>query len=78
MPRYFIDFQEGNDTIKDEEGGELKDLNVAREQAVEIFSHLDYRNLCDGPQHTYATSVRDEQGRIVYKADLTFSGTYFK
>ena len=76
MPRYFIDYQDGETHFSDEEGSDLRNLDDAREQAISVFPRLENKPLPVCGRHSYMSSIRNEYGELVYRATLTFSDEY--
>ena len=71
MPRYFIDIHDGTEVAHDEAGYELPDLDAARTQAVGIMIR-QVRRLADGPgQKDYVTTIRDADGIVRLRFNIT-------
>ena len=74
MPRYFFNIQRGDETIIDEEGIDLPDIDAvrleARQGAKEILSE-DLLKEVDHPHQAFI--VRDETGQIVLTLDMKLS-----
>ncbi len=74
MPRYFFDTRDGGHFI-DDIGTECADLEVARDEAKNALPEIArFAIPADGDKQAYAVLVRDEGGKIVYTATLTFAG----
>ena len=74
MPRYFIDTDDGEQHVQDEEGFELADAAAARREATTSLSEMAYDMTPDGDQRTFSALVRDATGRAIYSAVLSFEG----
>ena len=70
MPRFFFDIIDGASLARDDFGIELDDLDEARDQAVAILPDLARDALPDGDVHDFTCEVRNEAGRIVFRAKL--------
>ena len=74
MPRYFIDTDDGDLFLKDEEGLDLSSLREARVQAQGALADLAREKIARaGSQWSMTTSVRNESGKIVVRADLSLA-----
>ena len=73
MPRYFIDIDDGETHAEDEEGSELPDLLAARNDAVAALHESAKGKLSGCDRRTLTTSVRDEAGRVLFKARLSLT-----
>ena len=73
MPRYFIDIDDGEVYAVDEEGSEWPDLLAARSDAVAALQESAKGKLFNCDRRTLATSVRDEAGRVLFKARLSLT-----
>ena len=75
MPRFFFDIRDRRVLHQDNEGDDLADFEAAREQAQAVLPDLARQDLPNGEFHTMSCEVRDDTGRIVYRAELTYRGT---
>ena len=74
MPRYFIDTNDGDLFLKDEEGLDLSGLQEARAQAQGALSDLAREKIAQaGSVWSMTTFVRDETGKTVVRAALSLS-----
>ncbi|MEI9406723.1 DUF6894 family protein [Mesorhizobium argentiipisi] len=72
MPRYFFDFQDTGVSASDPEGTECKDLEEAKREAVVALLEMT-AELPRGYVHRELTiTVRDEDGRNLVQAVITF------
>ncbi|GJE42082.1 DUF6894 family protein [Methylobacterium soli] len=70
MPRFFIDTNDGDYYVRDEEGQELPAEEAAREIALSVLPDMARSTLPDGDRRTFCASVRDERGKTIFKASL--------
>ncbi|GJE46218.1 DUF6894 family protein [Methylobacterium soli] len=70
MPRYFIDTNDGDYYVRDEDGLELPAKEAAREIAITTLPDMARSVLPDGDRRTFCASVRDESGKTIFKAEL--------
>ena len=74
MPRFFFDIHDG-DTCVDEQGLVFPDLDAAIGEAVRGLPQLAAHKIPGGDDHRHFTVVvRDEDGRPLYTAALTYVG----
>jgi hypothetical protein len=73
MPRYYFDTADGDHHAPDNVGAEFPDLDVAADEAVRALSDIARDVLPDGDRRDLVTSVRDESGRVVFRATLSFA-----
>ncbi len=74
MPRYFIDTDDGDLTIKDEEGHEFHDLHAARDAAHEALPDMAREKMPDGERRDFQATVRDKDGVVLYTVKLSLKG----
>jgi hypothetical protein len=72
VPRYFFDTIDNDQRTTDEAGLDLTDREAMRRVAVETLPHMALDALPDGAVHEFAVEVRDEAGRPVFRAALSF------
>ena len=77
MPRYFIDTDDGDVRINDDQGFDLADAEAARREAMAVLPDMARDKLPDGDRRTFVATVRDEEGSVVYSATLTLVGLSF-
>ena len=78
MPRYFIDTNDDDVFVEDEEGQDLPDAEAAREAAQAALPDMARDKMPDGEGRTFCACVRDEAGVVIYKATLTLRGEWKK
>ena len=76
MPRFFIDTDDDDLFIEDEEGQDLPDAEAARDPAQAALLDMVRDKLPGGDGRTFCASVRDEAGTVIYKATLTLNGVW--
>jgi len=76
MPRYFIDTDDDDTFIEDDEGLDLPDAEAARKAAQASLPDMARDKMPDGDGRTFCASVRDEAGTVIYKATLTLTGEW--
>ena len=76
MPRYFIDTNDDDRFVEDEEGHILADAEAAREMAQASLPDMAREKLPDGDGRTFSAVVRDEAGTVIYKATLKLTGEW--
>lgn len=75
--RYYFDLQDAEGHHRDDTGLLCDDFESARCQAQSVLPEIARDQMPDGEHLRLACEVRDEAGRIVYRAELTFRGTRF-
>lgn len=76
MPRYFIDTDDGDLSVQDEEGYELPDLRAARDAAHRALPDMARQKMPDGDSREFCARVRDENGNILYTVRLSLRGEW--
>lgn len=76
MPRFFFDTDDGDRTIRDEEGQDLNDAETARRVALDVLPDMARDKLPDGDERTFVASLRDERGTVLYVATLSLRGEW--
>jgi hypothetical protein len=72
MSRYFFDTFDDGAWIRDTEGTEFADREAARYEAIKTLPYIALDALPDGPTREFAVEVRDEGGRRLFRAELSF------
>lgn len=68
MPQYYFDLRDSNGTVVDEEGVELRDVEVAQQEAVRALADMVKESLNSNTGHSVqhmAVEVRDDSGRVL-------------
>ena len=68
IPRYFFDVRDSQGFHRDDAGDEFDSFDEARTQAQSLLPDIAREELPDGDLHTITCDVRDETGRVVYRA----------
>ncbi|GJE29110.1 DUF6894 family protein [Methylobacterium organophilum] len=76
MPRYFVDTSDDDLFVEDEEGQELAGVNDARRLALSVLPDMAREKMPNGDRRSFLAIVRDEGGRVVYRATLTLRGEW--
>ncbi|MEE7446666.1 hypothetical protein MRF4_01850 [Methylobacterium radiotolerans] len=76
MPIYFIDTNNDDTFVEDDQGQDLPDAEAAREAALAALPDMARDKLPDGDHRTFCASVRDQTGVVIYEASLTLVGTW--
>ncbi len=74
MPRFFVDFRDGDNFYKDEQGIDVADFEQARNEAIALLPQVAKDQLPDGEHHEFVATIRDEGDVMIYRASLTFHG----
>lgn len=78
MPRYFIDTNDDDVFVEDDEGQDFPNVEAAREVAQAALPDMARDKMPDGERRTFSACVRDEAGTVIYKATLTLTGEWKK
>ena len=76
MPRYFIDTDDGDVNVRDEEGSDLSGPHAARLIALDALPDMARQKMPDGDRRTFTVGVRDAAGAVVYTATLDLRGDW--
>ncbi len=76
MPRYFFDADTGECQFRDEDGIDLPDINSVAAEALGLLRDLIQGQMPEG-RRTYTANVRDEQGKFVYRGEMSVQGQRF-
>jgi hypothetical protein len=74
VPRYYFDVQDGNTRHIDDVGEVLDGPEAAFSEAMGLLSELAQQVSLNGRERALTSTVRDEDGKGVYKATLTLTG----
>jgi len=72
MPRYYFDVHDGETFTRDDEGVELDGIEAAKAEASKTLPEIACGTKPDGNRRDYTIEVRDETGRPVLRAGLSF------
>ena len=76
MPRFYIDTSDQEHFIRDQEGYEFEDVEAAKTAAVDALPDMARDELPDGDSRTFIAIVRDEQGKTLVQATMSFAVTW--
>ena len=71
MPRYFFDINDGERASTDDVGCDLPARQSVRNQAIGVLPNIARDELPDGDTRVFTCSVREETGRVIYRAKLS-------
>ena len=72
MARYFFDTFDGEQEYRDSDGMECDSRETVRREATSSLPDLARELLPDGSERCMKVRVRDEGGRFVFEASLTY------
>jgi len=74
---YYFDFDDGRQALSDKLGTEFADLEAVANQAVAVLAEIVRDNRLPSSNHCVsAVSVRNEEGRVIFKATLTLQSEW--
>lgn len=73
MPRYFIETDDGQLLVKDDDGTNLPDLQAARHEAVIVLPEIARGMIGRGNSCPVTSRVRNGSGAVLFEATLTLS-----
>ncbi|AWN40516.1 hypothetical protein U8607_20085 [Methylobacterium durans] len=76
MPRFFIDSNDDEFHLRDEEGQEFPDAMAARDAAMMMLPDMAREKIPDGDSRRFCVTVRDQSGTTLYTADLILKGEW--
>ena len=76
MPCYFIDTNDDDVFVEDEEGQDLPNVEAAWQAALAALPDMAKDRLLDGKDRTFCASIRDGAGTVLYKATLSLTGKW--
>ncbi|GJD57982.1 DUF6894 family protein [Methylobacterium dankookense] len=77
MPRYFLDFQDGEMWLKDEEGQEYESLQAARDAAIAALPDIGREAPPHDGKRDFLAIVRDERGAELCTVRLNLAAECF-
>lgn len=78
MSRYFFDLHNGDGATRDESGLELATRESVTREVSRILLDVVQDEITDQPNGAVSVVVRDDTGRAVSIANLTFSNAWFE
>ena len=76
MPVFFIDTSDQDIFVRDLEGHDFADLQAAKTAAVSALPDMARDELPDGDNRIFLAVVRDEEGRNLVQATMSFGVTW--
>ncbi len=74
MPRFFFDTMTDRVLVRDQIGTELPSWEAARQEAIKMLPDIARDEIPhDGNRREIIADVRDETGRVVFTAQLSFT-----
>ena len=81
MPRYYFDIYDGEQSLADEDGMEVDDVEASKVEVRQVLANLARDIVRKGNHQSFSVNVRDEAGQIVLRGilsivieELTFDG----
>jgi hypothetical protein len=65
MPRFYFDFEVGGQTLFDDQGLELKDIEIARRAAVRVIPDLIRQEWLDISLQGVLLKIRGDEGEVI-------------
>ena len=72
MPKYFIDYQDGDNVYFDSVGSNLSSIDIAIKEALRLLSEFVKFVLPETGSSKITTAVRDESNKELYRASLIY------
>jgi hypothetical protein len=76
VPRYYIDSDDDDQRVIDEAGFELSGPLEARAVAIDALPDMARQKIPNGDRRTFTVHVRDEEGTVIYSAELVMAGEW--
>ena len=76
LPLYYFDFDDGRQASCDKFGTEFADLEAVADEAVAVLAEIARDRLPSGSHCVLAASVRNKEGRVIFKATLTLQSEW--
>jgi hypothetical protein len=76
MPLYFFDTYDQGRPSRDEQGIHCSGKSQVQNNALDALPDMAREVLPDGPDHSLRIEVRNEQGRVVFRASLELSSEW--
>ncbi|WP_428426982.1 DUF6894 family protein [Pararhizobium sp.] len=76
--RYFFDLHNGDGATRDEDGLELSTRESVTREVTRILLDVVQDEIGEQPNGAISVVVRDDKGRAVSMANLTFSNSWFE
>ena len=72
VPRYYFDCRENEQSVCDDDGIELANLDAAKEVAARALTEIARDILVDGSGRSLGMQVREDNGQVMLTTELTF------
>ncbi|MFP5078603.1 DUF6894 family protein [Rhizobium sp. YIM 134829] len=76
MSRYYFDLSNGVEPVRDEEGQDFSSRSEVAREVARILGDIARDEMGDTGSGTISLTVRDQSGRTVSRAKLTFSNEW--
>lgn len=73
MPRYFLDYADGQICLQDQEGQCYRDLRAARDAAIAALPDIGREPPPDNGHRAFTAYVRDEAGTVLCTVTLNLA-----
>ena len=71
MPRYYFDIYDGEQSLTDEDGMVLDDVEASKVEVRQVLAGLARDIVRKGSHQSFAVNVRNEAGQIVLRGILS-------
>ena len=78
MAKFYFDTCDGDRTAVDSEGIECSSHRMVQDQAIDALPDMAREILPDGPNRTFRVEVRDDAGKIVFRATLELQSRWLE
>lgn len=75
MPRFFIDYEDGDQSLRDDDGDEYPSLEAARDAAIAALPDIGREAPPPDGKRTFVAYVRDERGTRLCTITLNLDAT---
>ncbi|MFH6787108.1 MULTISPECIES: DUF6894 family protein [Methylobacterium] len=75
MPRFFIDYQDGDQSLPDDDGDEYPSVEAARDAAIAALPDIGREAPPHDGRRRFAAYVRDERGTRLCTVTLSLEAT---
>jgi hypothetical protein len=76
LPLYYFDFDDGRQASCDKLGTEFANLEAVADEAVAVLAEIARNRSPSGNHCVLAASVRNSEGRVIFKATLTLQSEW--
>lgn len=78
MPRYFFDTYDQDELSRDQDGIECSTKPEVQNRAVAALPDMARDALPSGPDHDFRVEVRNDRGRVVFRAVLSLRSEWLE